>query len=71
MRRSTLILTTAGLIFGGATAIDLLEDTGVRAAPEPVAVNQVATAPTEGSWLAQVRDLLATGNAGAATEPGQ
>ncbi|WP_278263881.1 hypothetical protein [Nocardia sp. AG03] len=59
MRRSTLILTTAGMILGGAAAIDLLDDTGIEAAPQPVAGIQVlhnaATAHNESTSLAVVR----------------
>ncbi|MEV6213621.1 hypothetical protein [Nocardia sp. NPDC051833] len=64
MRRSTLILTTAGMILGGAAAIDLLDGAGTNAAPEPVAgynvVHNTATGHSESSSLAVVRGLLAT-----------
>ncbi|GGN71066.1 hypothetical protein [Nocardia rhizosphaerihabitans] len=64
MRRSTLILTTAGMILGGAAAIDLLEGAGTNAAPEPAASYNVshnmATSHSESSSLAVVRGLLAT-----------
>lgn len=64
MRRSTLILTTAGMILGGAAAIDLLDNAAVDAAPEPVAgyqvTHQAARSHTESSSLAVLRGLLAT-----------
>ncbi|MFC4126589.1 hypothetical protein [Nocardia rhizosphaerae] len=41
MRRSTLILTTAGMIVGGAAAIDLLDRASTNAAPEPVVSHEV------------------------------
>ncbi|MGS2805551.1 hypothetical protein [Nocardia sp. MW-W600-9] len=66
MRRSTLILTTAGMILGGAAAIDLLDGAGTHAAPEPAGYNIVhntATAHSDSSSLAVVRGLLATENA--------
>lgn len=64
MRRSTLILTTAGMILGGAAAIDLLDGAGVEAAPAPAigysVTHHAATSHTESSSLAVVRGLLAT-----------
>ncbi|MFE3546658.1 hypothetical protein ACFXK0_27155 [Nocardia sp. NPDC059177] len=75
MRRSTLILTTAGMILGGAAAIDLLDNAGIEAAPQPVAGYQVlhntATAHNESTSLAVVRGLLATEHTAATTLSGQ
>ncbi|TCJ99168.1 hypothetical protein [Nocardia alba] len=66
MRRSTLILTTAGMILGGAAAIDVL-DSAATAAPEPVAsynvLHDTASSHTDSTSLAVVRGLLATENA--------
>ncbi|MFD6453880.1 MULTISPECIES: hypothetical protein [unclassified Nocardia] len=66
MRRSTLILTTAGMILGGAAAIDVL-DSAATAAPEPVVsynvLHDTATSHTDSTSLAVVRGLLATENA--------
>ncbi|MGF0316557.1 hypothetical protein [Nocardia fluminea] len=66
MRRSTLILTTAGMILGGAAAIDVL-DGAATAAPEPVVsynvLHETASSHTDSPSLAVVRGLLATENA--------
>ncbi|MFC8382263.1 hypothetical protein [Nocardia sp. NPDC056952] len=66
MRRSTLILTTAGMILGGAAAIDVL-DSAATAAPEPVVsynvLHDTASSHTDSTSLAVVRGLLATENA--------
>ncbi|MEU4811135.1 hypothetical protein AB0H20_18225 [Nocardia fluminea] len=66
MRRSTLILTTAGMILGGAAAIDVL-DSAATAAPEPVVsynvLHETASSHTDSTSLAVVRGLLATENA--------
>lgn len=68
MRRSTLILTTAGMILGGAAAIDILDGAAMGAAPEPVVsynvLHDTASSHAESTSLAVVRDLLATENAG-------
>ncbi|APE36066.1 hypothetical protein BOX37_21440 [Nocardia mangyaensis] len=67
MRRSTLILTTAGMILGGAAAIDLLDGAGAEAAPAPTVgysvIHHAATSHPESSSLAVVRGLLATEHA--------
>jgi hypothetical protein len=66
MRRSTLILTTAGMILGGAAAIDVL-DSAATAAPEPVVsynvLHDTASSHADSTSLAVVRGLLATENA--------
>ncbi|WP_280346086.1 hypothetical protein [Nocardia neocaledoniensis] len=58
MRRSTLILTTAGMILGGAAAIDLLDRASTSAAPEPVVsygvLHEAATDHSDSGSLAVV-----------------
>ncbi|GGK42558.1 hypothetical protein GCM10011591_12690 [Nocardia camponoti] len=59
-----MLLTTAGMIIGGAVAIDSLEGQGLEPSPRPadysIVVHRPATEHPQDTSLAVVRGLLTT-----------